>query len=588
MTPPKPIVILHIDDSETNRYIINQILKQAGFVVIEAATGTEGLNLLEQQKPDLIILDIQLPDMNGFEICHQIKSNPKTASIPILHLSATFINTEARMKSLESGAEAYLIEPVNAVELIVNIKALLRIRRAEETAFNAAQEWRITFDAISDAVCLLDKEYKVQRCNLALSNLINKKFQEIKGKLYADLLEEYLGIKNLTNWICWENVKARQVIELKTVNKNNGDAGYWFRLQTDPVWDGEGNLIGVVCILIDITESKRTQEAWRQSEARFRRLYESNMIGVIFADIYGNVTQANDMFLSMIGYSKEDLYQQKINWRNLTPIEYQEISNLAIAKILESGYCNPYEKEYIRKDGTRINIIVGAALLEGSREKTVGFILDISQQKSVEIALKQLNNELEEKVKERTYQLNQLIEQLNKEIEERSQIEVVMQHLNEALGSTNYDLQESNRELHNLNIQLAITHKAVEAERKRYQELFEFAPDGYFVTNTAGIICEANRAAARMLNCQQNVLLGSPLINFVAEDDREILETLHRNLRQRPYNREWEIIIQPDNSSAFLGSFTVGTKCDAYGEPVGYLWLMKNINDRLSPEIQNQ
>src|SRR4028119_199317 len=168
MSEPHLITILHIDDNEANRYAVKRMLKHRGFNVIEAATGEAGLQLVIQTSPDLIILDVKLPDLNGFEVCRRIKTNPATAFIPVLHLSASFVESQDKAQGLDSGADAYLAQPVEPIELIATVKALLRIRRAEESALALAREWQTTFDSISDGVGLLDKEGKFLRCNKAM------------------------------------------------------------------------------------------------------------------------------------------------------------------------------------------------------------------------------------------------------------------------------------------------------------------------------------------------------------------------------------------------------------------------------------
>jgi CheY-like chemotaxis protein len=154
------VTILTADDSETNRYIISRILSKAGFEVVGAATGLETLRLATQQ-PDLIVLDIHLPDMNGFDICRQLKADPETKSIPIIHLSASFVKSQDKVQGLDGGADGYLTQPVEPAELIATINSLLRLRRAEEAARVAAQQWQTTFDAICDGVCLLDREGEI-------------------------------------------------------------------------------------------------------------------------------------------------------------------------------------------------------------------------------------------------------------------------------------------------------------------------------------------------------------------------------------------------------------------------------------------
>src|SRR5204863_249175 len=111
--------------------------------------------------PDLVVLDVNLPDMSGFEVCRRLRADPATRSVAVIHLSAVYASSENRSEGLEQGADAYLVKPVEPRELMATARALLRIRAAEEAARRAAQEWRITFDAISDGVCLLDSAGRI-------------------------------------------------------------------------------------------------------------------------------------------------------------------------------------------------------------------------------------------------------------------------------------------------------------------------------------------------------------------------------------------------------------------------------------------
>src|SRR6476469_3333375 len=181
MTEELRVKILHVDDNESNRYVVSRILRNAGFVALEAPTGEAGLQVVAEQAPDLVILDVKLPDLNGFEVCHRLKSNPETTFIPVLHLSASFVESQDKAQGLDSGADAYLAQPVEPLELLATIRSLLRIRRAEEAALSLAREWQTTFDSISDGVGLLNRAGNFLRCNRALTQLLNKPVEEIIG-----------------------------------------------------------------------------------------------------------------------------------------------------------------------------------------------------------------------------------------------------------------------------------------------------------------------------------------------------------------------------------------------------------------------
>lgn len=132
---------------------------------------------------------------------------------------------------------------------------------------------------------------------------------------------------------------------------------------------------------LELQERARIESALRASEARFRRLFESNMIGIMFWDLTGTVTEANDAFLEMVGYSREDLEEGKLRWDEITKPELRHLDDNAIEEMKTKGASTPFEKEFIRKDGSRIPLLFGAALLEGSKHQTVCFALDAHREK---------------------------------------------------------------------------------------------------------------------------------------------------------------------------------------------------------------
>ncbi len=131
-------------------------------------------------------------------------------------------------------------------------------------------------------------------------------------------------------------------------------------------------------------ERKRAEEALREREARIRHLVESNIIGILFFDLQGGVSEANDAFLSMIGYRREDLLAGKIQWIHLTPAAYRALDEQKAAEVRSTGACTPYEKEFIRRDGSRIPVLIGSALFEGSQEQGVAFVLDLTERRQAE------------------------------------------------------------------------------------------------------------------------------------------------------------------------------------------------------------
>lgn len=155
------------------------------------------------------------------------------------------------------------------------------------------------------------------------------------------------------------------------------------------------------------------------------------------------------------------------------------------------------------------------------------------------------------------------------------------------LYSTSRMVQLAAEELYQQNEELIQTRNLLEAERQRYQDLFEFAPDGYLVTNTEGIIQEANRAAAKLLNASKPLLVGKPMINFIPQAERRRFRTEFIQLSQSDIVREILAPIQQRHGDFFDAGFTVAVVRNQHGKPAALCWLLRNISERHRLESAN-
>src|SRR6202008_3151129 len=131
-----------------------------------------------------------------------------------------------------------------------------------------------------------------------------------------------------------------------------------------------------------------------EREAKIRRLVNANIIGVVIADLDGPIIEANDAFLEMLGYSRDELVAGRLRWTALTPAEWHAATQQAIEQIRATGRCDTYEKEYIRKDGSRVPALVRGAAFEGTRSQSVSFVLDLRERKRAEEDLQRAHAEL--------------------------------------------------------------------------------------------------------------------------------------------------------------------------------------------------
>jgi PAS domain S-box-containing protein len=162
---PRPTLILNVDDNDGARYAKTRILIRAGFAAMEAATGAEALAKVREHAPDLVLLDVKLPDISGLEVCRLIKTSAETATTLVLQTSAAAVHSMDKVRALDGGADNYLTEPIEPAELIANVRALLRLRQAEdawrrsERALRESEErFRQLAENIDDVFWMLDPQ----------------------------------------------------------------------------------------------------------------------------------------------------------------------------------------------------------------------------------------------------------------------------------------------------------------------------------------------------------------------------------------------------------------------------------------------
>src|SRR5262245_3016350 len=282
------LTILIIDDEEANRYALRRILEKSGFVVLEAATGAAGLRILSETRPDLVILDVKLPDMNGFEVCQKIKADPINSLIPVPQASASFVESEKRAEGLESGADAYVTHPISARELVANVRALLRIRQAEQAAREQRELLRVTLDSIGDGVIAADPLGRV--------TFINPVAGALTGWTQEEGAEQLLDrVYRVVDETSGEPVEGPLARVLRGAPGSDGNRPLLLVARDGtprpvgqmaaPIHDDKGEFVGVVVVFRDVGER-------RQMENELRRR----------ADELADRDRRKDEFLAMLAH----------------------------------------------------------------------------------------------------------------------------------------------------------------------------------------------------------------------------------------------------------------------------------------------
>ncbi|HET9314260.1 MAG TPA: ATP-binding protein, partial [Vicinamibacteria bacterium] len=257
--------VLAVDDQPAALYATARVLRNASFTVWEATTGAEALARV-RDGPDLVLLDIKLPDMTGLEVCQRIKQDPLTAGTPVLHLTATYGADAEKAAALEGGADGYLTHPIEPIVLVATVRALLRAREAEARARRLTAWWQSTFDAIKDGVMLLSRTGQVLRVNQAMAELVGRKPEQLVGDAGPALFQAE-GVSR-EEWPLGPALSERRRIAREV---QVGDR--WFEIVADPVLDESAEVSAVVSTVKDVSarvtaEAQMADLLTREQEAR--------------------------------------------------------------------------------------------------------------------------------------------------------------------------------------------------------------------------------------------------------------------------------------------------------------------------------
>jgi PAS domain S-box-containing protein len=280
---------------------------------------------------------------------------------------------------INTRGEATLTGGGELVGLRGTMQDITARRQTQEKAWARAERHSVLFECAPVGIVIVSPDSHCIDANPGMCLMLGYTRDELVG-LHAS---EYVAEKEIPY--------IGRPLEL-----NNGSSEYgrvWqFRRKDGSSFEAEtlatrmpdGTRLGFIR---DFTERK-------QKAARIRRLVDSNAQGVMFWNVKGDIVTANDAFLRIVGYTREDLESGYLGWAKMTPPEYIDLDRRSLEEITSKGVCTPYEKEFIRKDGSRVPVLVGAASFEDSSDEGVCFVVDITARKRVEDALQDREEQL--------------------------------------------------------------------------------------------------------------------------------------------------------------------------------------------------
>ena len=260
MTDERILTVLNVDDYPAALYATSRVLRQAGFQVVEATTGAEAL-ARAADCPDLIILDVNLPDVDGFEVARRIKGDPQTSAIPVLQMSAAYRDPEHRAQGLEGGADAYLAQPVEPRELLATIRALLRVRQAETVLRQSEERLRVLASAVADVVWTTDREGRIADDLPQWRALTGQTAEEVRGWGWLDAVHPDDAVRTRA---LWEDALRRHSTYDVEYRLRMRDGGYrTFTARGVPVVEHTGEIREWVGLCVDVEDRRRAEDRQR-------------------------------------------------------------------------------------------------------------------------------------------------------------------------------------------------------------------------------------------------------------------------------------------------------------------------------------
>lgn len=344
--------ILVVDDSPEILSLLTSLLKTDGYKIMQANNGEDALEIAVKELPDLIILDIMMPKLDGFKVCQQLKKDVNTAHIPIIFLSALTDN-DKRAEAYKLGATDYIFKPFSREELLLRVKlhidifilnrellikneelasineeyaavneeymaineelqdANSKLLKAKEETEIREKNLAVTLNSIVDGVIRTDENGLILSMNPAAERILGWKTKEVVGKpLYYvfkifDVLTKERSVDPIERVFDSKKGDIGQKKIVKLIAKDDKEC--IISENATPIIDGEGVVSGFVIVFSDITEKYLAEKALRESEKRFHMLFNNAPLGYQALDCNGNFIEVNQKWLDTLGYQHEEV-----------------------------------------------------------------------------------------------------------------------------------------------------------------------------------------------------------------------------------------------------------------------------------------
>ncbi|WP_048133713.1 PAS domain S-box protein [Methanosarcina sp. 2.H.A.1B.4] len=374
----KPKVLIIDDERDQVELLCLQLEDE--YLPIPAYTGKEAIELVKAELPDLILLDLMLPESDGYEICSILKSDPGSRFIPIIIISG-FFEKPNKIKATQCGADDFIHKPIDRFELKTRIKSLIRIKKNYEALQESENRYKQLFNN-SPAVTLLVNplSYRIVDANDPACAYYGYTYEEITAKKITDIdsfsLERNREIS--------QQVFSEKKGHFYSCHKLSSGEIKHVEVYVNTIKVKEKELL--LINIYDITSSKKAERELAASEEKFKQVVELSIDGVFIESNSGKIVDCNDAACKIFGYDKEEIL--KLDVTDLLPENFsRNLKNILISK--ETTGNKAVERINKRKDGTFFPAEITTRRLKlGNEEKLIVYVRDITERKKAEKALK--------------------------------------------------------------------------------------------------------------------------------------------------------------------------------------------------------
>lgn len=255
-----------------------------------------------------------------------------------------------------------------------------RINEMRGDLKDSVEKIQILMDSIGDAFINIDSKANIIYLNNEAEHLFNTSKDRVIGRRFWELMPNSVNTDfyDELNEILKNN-------ESKTFDRYFEEDDRWLEIHTFPTVENDG----VAIYIRDVSSQKRKEASMRQNDAYYKKFINSNVIGILLADMEGNILDANQALLSTLGYSRKDFDNGKIDWKSITPEKFRDLDQQSRKSLIDTGVTDTYEKSYIKKDGTLVPTLVARLMVDPEKGVVLSYVLDISERKQNEDRLKE-------------------------------------------------------------------------------------------------------------------------------------------------------------------------------------------------------